>query len=110
MHHEIIQGRITFFVENAKKDIPHKVSFSCTAEQITNENLSRVCTVLVLQLTRLKPSTQRNQITVFLKPLLAYFAFSGVKFPYTSDEWQIFLLCFFQFFLTNSTWSQASSS
>jgi len=102
MRYEITQKTVTFFLECDKREIPSIKKFSVENINLTESELRRVFNVMTLQLSGKRLATQRNYLSQFLSALLAYFRSSGRKFPVTSDEWQILLLHFFQFYLTDS--------
>jgi len=109
MHYEITSKVITFFIESEKRKNPSKSTFGHLASKLSNEDLERVCSALVLQFRHMARSTQRTQLLTFLKTFLAYFESSGSAFPESYNEWQLFLLNFFQFYLTDTSWSQATT-
>ncbi|CAE6752893.1 hypothetical protein [Paraburkholderia nemoris] len=109
MRYELTPTTITFLLDSDKKENPSKKKFSSSNLNLTEEELRRICTAMTLLLDGKSLATQRNYLFMFLGPLLEYFRSSGSKLPTTSDEWQVFLLYFFQFYLTDS-YSTASVS
>lgn len=110
MRYEIARPTIIFFLDNPKREAPSQAIISCAATPLTDVDLTRVCTALARQFHGAALGSQRNCLGYFLKPLLAYCQATGAELPKTSDQWQVFLLRFFQFFLSDTTWSTASAS
>lgn len=110
MRYEITSKTITFLLENPKTTTPSKVCFSRGSTGLSESALARICTAIVRQLEGKRATTQRNYLSNMLRPILSYFQTQGSNFPITSDEGQMFLLNFFQYYLTDETWSKASAS
>lgn len=109
MRYEITLPKITFFLDNPKREASSQVNLSCASELVTEADLVRICAAITRQFHGQAAGTQRNSLGKFLKPMLSFIEFSGAAFPKNSDDWQLFLLCFFQFFLSNASWSTASA-
>lgn len=110
MRYEIAPGRVTFFIDNPKSGTPSNAYFSTVGSQLTKANLGHICTAIARQARGNRPMTQRNYLTHVLRPILAYFQNPHITFPSTSNEWQMFLLGFFQHYLMGTSWSTASAS
>lgn len=108
MRFEILTGKVTFFLENPKRHTPSTVSFSTKGVRLNEETLRRICSALTNQARGHLSTSQRNYLKDFLRPLLAYFQSPDTDFPCNSNEWQIFLLRFFQYYLVDTVWSTAS--
>jgi len=109
MHYDITPSTVTFFIESPKKENPSTVKISRAGLQLAEVSLARVCRVISQQAQGKRPTTQHNYFCQFLRPFLAHFKASGSQLPLTSNEWQLFLLHFFQYYLTDTTWTQASA-
>jgi hypothetical protein len=110
MRYEITYPTITFFLDNPKREMPSQAIISCARTPLTDMDLARICTALTRQCRGHALGSQRNYLNYFLKPFLAYCQSTGAELSRTSDEWQVFLLFFFQFFLSDTTWSTASAT
>ncbi len=99
MRYEISRTAIIFLFDNDKKETPTKMTFSFANTKLTKTELHLICIALTLQLSGKSFVTKRNSLSKFLPPLFAYFRHTLSKYPSTSDEWQIFILHFFQYYL-----------
>ncbi len=107
MRYEITQAAITFYLDNPRRRNPAISTFSFGSPLPTSEQLSPLLDSLVRHGRGKRYTSQRNDLSHFLRPLFAYFRTAEARWPTTSNEWQLFVLAFFQFYLTNTVWSQA---
>ncbi|WP_156116541.1 hypothetical protein [Massilia sp. 9096] len=108
MRYEISKESITFFLNNPKREAESNVNFSTAEINLTEATLDCICGAITRQALGHQPTTQRNYLSHVLRPLLTYFRTAGTTFPRTSNEWQLYLLCFFQYYLIDTSWSMAS--
>jgi hypothetical protein len=109
MRYEITPAVISFFIENPKKEIPSVATLSCEGLRLTDVQLVQICSAISKQAQGKRHTTQRNYLSHFLRPLLAYFKATDSTAPVTTNEWQLFLLHFLQYYLTDAVWTQAAA-
>lgn len=109
MHYAINDTKITFYAENEKNVDDSETYASFEGSKLAVENVILMCDAACKQMQGAKPVSQFNFIRRFLSPILSYFRlFAEEPFPDSSNDWQILLLEFFNFYLTSQYWAKAS--
>lgn len=110
MRYEIFDSVLVFYLDEPRREEPSKSTFSiegiASPKEILTPLLDSFCRYCVGKLYK----SQRVNLSAFIRPLLRYSQVHRGAWPSTSNEWQIFLLTFFQFYLTSEAWSQATPS
>lgn len=110
MRYEITPTTVTFFLENEKSSKPSAANVPCADTPLSHENVIGICDAALRQNQSKRSTTQRNYIYQFVRPIFAFANLTNSALPSTSDAWQLFLLHFFQFYLTDTTWSGANAT
>jgi hypothetical protein len=109
MHYEITSTEISIFFEDPKREAFSKSTLSTIGLKLSEKDLDKICNLLYLQTKGKSPLTQRNVVRTFLRAFLSFLRIYALTLPTTSNDWQIFLLYFVQFFLTDHNYSKASA-
>ncbi|MBA3056706.1 MAG: hypothetical protein KJ614_17835 [Gammaproteobacteria bacterium] len=107
MRYKIENEVVTFYLDNPKRTEDTTANQSFAGTGLTEKQVVVLADCLVKKFRGATLGTQQNATTHFLRPLFAYFKANKISWPTTSSDWQITIYSFFQFFLTNSNWSQA---
>jgi hypothetical protein len=110
MRYELTASSVTFYLYNPRRHTPATTTLAFEKSIFTDEQLRRLLDSLVRHGRGKRLASQRNCFSYFLRPLFAYCQLADIRWPVTSSDWQVFLLYFFQFYLTDTEWSQASAA
>lgn len=110
MRYEVATASVTFFLDNPRRENPAVSTLSFEGASLAPAQLRPLLDALVRHGQGKRLTSQRNALAHFLRPLLSFLKGQDVHWPSSSNAWQIFLLRFFQFYLADMTWSQASPS
>jgi len=105
MRYEIKNGSVTFYLDNPKRAEEMYVSQSFAGSSLTEQQVISLAESMVKKYGGQSLGSQRNATTVFLRPLFAFF--QTASWPTTSNDWQLAVYQFFQFYLVDTSWSQA---
>lgn len=108
MRYELTSTCATFYLTNPRRSRPAVSTLHLDGVALTSEQLTALLNSLVQKWRGSRFTTQRNLLTHFLRPVLAFFKPPGATLPANSNEWQLFLLRFFEFYLVDRTWSHAA--
>lgn len=109
MYYELSDTCVSFFFDNPRREKPAVTRLSLHDMTIPVKELEAVLRSVARVSQGKRFHTQRNIIAHFLKPFIAYFRQTNSVWPVLTNDWQIFWLCFFRFYLTDTEWSNASS-
>lgn len=102
--------KVTFQFENPKFEQPNLGTLVVpNGAEISESDLDRLLVALCKRVSGLRPKSQKRTHHEFLRPLFAFMAASKCGWPKRSDDWQMFLLNFQRYYLTNRTFSTASA-
>lgn len=110
MYYELSDTSVSFFFDNPRREKPAVTRLNLHDTAIPVKELESVLRSVARVAQGKRFHTQRNIIAHFLKPFIAYFRQTNSAWPVLTNEWQIFWLCFFRFYLTDTEWSNASSN
>ncbi|EPT0781022.1 hypothetical protein ACVOPT_004368 [Enterobacter hormaechei] len=108
MFYELSDTNITLFFEHPRREKPSFARLTFRDTNIPPDKLELILNTLVKFTQGQRYNTQRLGVINFLKPLIAFYRQSDSKWPCRTNDWQIFWLCFFRFYLTDTGWSKAS--
>lgn len=107
MRYEIKNQSVTFYLDNPKRARESTATQSFAGTGISEKQIISLAECLVKKFHGQSLSSQIAITGVFLRPLFAYFRVTGTPWPTTSADWQLAVYGFFQFYLTDTSWSQA---
>lgn len=107
MRYEIVNETLKFYFDNPKRDVEATAIQSFAGTGLSEKKIVELADVLVKKYRGASLGTQQGASSQFLRPFFAYFQASKNSWPTTSSDWQIMLYEFFQFYLANTSWSQA---
>jgi hypothetical protein len=108
MEYKLTKDALVFYFDNPRCGNQIYASASHVGSSLTDVELKRICEVIIRQAQSKRPQSQRGIVYRFLRPLLNYFVDSGASFPFASNDWQIFILNFFEFYFTNTKFTGSS--
>lgn len=108
MNFELIDDSVVFTLPHPKRAAPARVTFTLNKSMINNAQWAQIFSVITDLNFGTRLTTQRTRLSVSVRPLIEYFSHSEKEFPKSFDDWNYFLVDFFQFYLTDETWSCAS--
>lgn len=109
MRYEIRNELVRFYLDNPKRAKETTVTQSFVGSGLSEKNVIALLDSLVKKLRGQSLSSQKNMATYLLRPLFAYFRTAEKSWPATSAEWQLTIYRFFQFYLSDTNWSQAKT-
>lgn len=109
MRYEIENESVTFYLDNPKRATEATATQSFAGTGLTEQQIIPLAESLVNRFRGHSLGSQQNSTKGFLRPLLAYFQKTGSSWPTNSSDWQLAVFGFFQFYLTDTGWSQAST-
>lgn len=110
MRYEISESTIVFFYDNPKREADSRVFLAHKKTSLSAAEINLICDQICRQAQGKKPGTQRAYVQNCGKSLFSYFSETNTPYPKTSDDWQIFVLDFFYFYLTSEAWSKATAT
>ncbi len=108
MRYDLSASSVIVYLDNPRRQNPAVSTLSFEKTALSPAQLRPLLDSLVRYGRGKRLSSQRNHLTHFLRPFFAYFRATGDLWPELSSNWQVFLLRFFQFYLVDTEWSQAS--
>lgn len=109
MRYEIKNESVTFYLDNPKRAKETAVTQSFVGSGLSEKQVVALLDSLVKKLRGQSLSAQKNVASHLLRPIFAYFRMTGSSWPVTSTDWQLTVYRFFQFYLSDTNWSQASA-
>jgi len=110
MRYEVSNKLVIFYLDNPKRAEDAVATQSFANTRLSEQQLIPVFESLVKRFSGQKLASQRTGATsIFLRPLFAYFHSTGIEWPDTSLDWQVLVFGFFQFYLSDTTWSQSKA-
>lgn len=116
MRYEIKDQLITFYLENPKRAKETRAYQSYDGAGLTEQQIVPLLESLVRKYRGQSLKSKIAIINEFLTPFFAYFRTAKKKekegeearslWSTTSAEWQLLIMCFFQFYLINKEWSE----
>lgn len=107
MRYEIKNESVTFYLDNPKRAKEATASQSFVGSGLSEQQVIPLLDSLVRIYRGQALSSQQGIATFFLRPLFACFQMTGILWPATSADWQLTVYRFFQFYLSDTNWSQA---
>jgi hypothetical protein len=107
MRYEISKDFVYFYIDSPTKNEPRETKYSREGTQLPEQSLRAICEATVRKAQSWKHGSQQNILYMFYKPLHIYLSVGETEFPKNSQQWQKFLLDFYSFYLTSTTWSDA---
>jgi len=109
MRYEIVGEVVMFYLDNPKRDAESIRTASLAGTCLTAQQITPILDAIVATHRGMSANSQINSIKL-LRAVIAWFKASGSPWPTTSQAWNVFSLRFFQFFLTDTDFSQAKTS
>lgn len=109
MRYEIDGEVVTFFLDKPKREAESMSSASFAGTCLIAPQITPMLDVIVAKYRGMSLASQVISIKL-LRVVFAGFKASGSPWPTTSQAWNVFVLRFFQFYLTNTDYSQAKTS
>lgn len=109
MHYQINPIYVTFFLDNEKSNTSSKANVLCAWTPLTEENLILIADTAIRHIQGRKITSQRNYISHFIRPIIEFALSTKSALPQSSNEWQIYILNLFQFYLSDSSWTSANA-
>jgi hypothetical protein len=107
MRFEIKNQLVTFYLDNPKRTAEAIATQSFAGSGLSEQLIIPLVESLVKKFRGQSLGYQRSVTSMFLRPLFAYFKATGTSWPISSADWQLTVYGFFQFYLTDTGWSQA---
>jgi len=105
-----IDGEVVrFFLDNPKREAESFRTASFAGTCLTAQQITPMLDAIVRKNRGMSLSSQIGSARL-LRTVFAWFKASGSPWPTTSQDWNVFPLRFFQFYLTDSNFSQAKTS
>lgn len=109
MRYVIENHSITFYLDNPKRALATIASQSFDKSGLTEQQVAQLGESLVKKFRGHRLGSQMQVTSSILRPIFSYFRTSGRAWPTTSADWQITVYSFFQFYLTDTEWSQGKT-
>jgi hypothetical protein len=109
MRYEITGEVVTFYLNNPKRDVDSARNASFARTRLTQSQITPMLDAIVAKYRGMSIDSQLDSISV-LGDIFAGFKKIESPWPVTSVDWNVFLLRFFQFFLTDTDFSRAKTS
>lgn len=109
MRYEIQNESVTFYLDNPKRAKEATATQSFGGSGLSEKQVTALLNSLVKKLRGQSLSSQKSLSTHLLRPIFAYFRMTGSSWPATSTDWQLTVYQFFQYYLSDTNWSQAST-
>lgn len=109
MRYEITGEVVTFYLNNPKRHIDLARTASYARSCLTEPQITPMLDAMVLKYRGMSVGSQISSVRI-LRDIFAGFREIESPWPATSVDWNVFLLRFFQFFLTDTDFSQAKTS
>lgn len=109
MRYEITGEVVTFYLNNPKRDAESIRYAPFAGTSLTAPQLTPMLDAVAARYRGLSLASQINSIKV-LRAVFSGFKAIGSPWPTTSHAWNVFMLRFFQFYLTDTDYSQAKTS
>jgi len=110
MRYEIKDECVTFFLDNPKRESNTIRTQSFAQTGLPTEIVTSLFDCLIERFRGQSFNSQEKVTSALLRPFFSFFRSKPRHWPTSSTEWQIFVLEFFQYFLTDSSWTDLSSS
>jgi hypothetical protein len=107
MRFEIKNQLVTFYLDNPKRTAEAIATQSFAGTGLSEQQIIPLVESLVKKFRGQSLGSQQSVTTQFLRPFFAYLQKAGCLWPTTSTDWQLTVYRFFQFYLTDTGWSQA---
>lgn len=109
MRYEIEGERVTYYMDNPRRETEKFRRASFEGTTLTAQQITPILDASLRKYRGLSFGRQQHLVTLQLKPLFAWFRTSGNSWPVTSNDWNVFMVRFFQFYLTDHSYSQAQT-
>lgn len=109
MRYEIVGEMVTFYMDNPKREAESTANASFAGTCLTEQEITPMLEAIVRTYRGLSLVGQKASVGL-LRAVFAWFTASGSPWPTTSQNWTLFALRFFQFYLTDSNLSRATTS
>ena len=110
MRYEVKDECVTFFLDNPKRESNTVRTQSFLGTGLSADIVTPLFNCLIEKFLGQSLNSQEKVTSAFLRPFFSFFKSKPRPWPNSSSQWQIFVLEFFQYFLTDSSWTDASSS
>lgn len=107
MRYEIKNELVTFYLDNPKRAAETTATQSFAGSGLSEQQIIPLLDSLVKKFRGQSLGSQQSVTTKVLRPIFAHFQATGSSWPATSADWQLAVFRFFQFFLADTSWSQA---
>lgn len=108
MRYEITAETVDFYIDYPRKEVAPRTSYSRIGSRLSEPNLHKICNAIVRKAQGRVPGTQRNYLYMFFRPLHCYFLEAESQLPENSRDWQEFIVDFYRFYLTSTTWTDSN--
>lgn len=109
MRYEINGEVVKFYLDDPRrKPEPYRAA-SFVGTSLTEQQITPILETLVRNHRGLSLSSQENVIPI-LRAFFVWFQVSRSPWPTTSDEWNFFMVRFFQFWLTDTSYSKKAKT
>lgn len=109
MRYAIKNQQVTLYLDNPKRTTETIARQSFAGSGLSEQTIISVLNAVVIKYRGQVLRSQQSITTIFLRPFFAFFKKSGNSWPLTSADWQITIYSFFEFYLTDTTWSKGQS-
>lgn len=109
MRYEISGERVTFFLKNSKKESESIRPASFAGCSLASQQIIPMLNAITAKYRGMAFESRIKSINI-LRVIFAWFKASGSNWPESSQNWNIFTLSLFQFYLTDTNTSQAKTS
>jgi hypothetical protein len=109
MRYEITHEKVTFYLDNPKRHLEHSRTTSFEGTGLSASQITPMLDSIVLKYRGSSLKSQ-NMAVHQLGSCFAGFRTIGSAWPNTSQDWNFFILRYFQFYLTDTNYSQAKVS
>lgn len=107
MRYEIRDESVIFHLDNPRRTKDATVTQSFAGSGLHDSQISILLDGIVKKFRGTSLSSQQNIGSEVLRPIFSFFRETGKQWPETSADWQLTVYEFFQFYLSDTSWSKS---
>lgn len=108
MRYEIEGELVTLYFDNPRRETEYVLRSSFEGTNLTAQQITPMLEASLRKHRGMTVGSQMHLVKM-LSPLFAWSRTSGSSWPVTSNDWNVFMVRFFEFYLTDHAYSQAKT-